>query len=354
LLPLHNHNYVSTLFTEVLIIISFAELENVEKFAVKQKEIPIPKPNEVLVSTKFVGVCGSDLHVYLGSHPKVKPPAILGHECTGVILNGNHHFPANVPVAINPLIGCGTCEHCQMDQTNICLSRTVIGFQKEGGLSQVIAVPRENILPLSKDFSLRTGILYEPLGVVIHAVKLANLNSHQDVIITGAGTIGLLTGIYIRDKFNVNVSFIEINQKRIDLASSLGFSVYTKVEDLILCSNHRPIFFECTGNIELLKSLLSYKPAAAEIIIVSTFHKEHEIPVFSLLPYEISVKGSQMYTKQDLKQAIDILSTTKRSLYEAIVMEHDYGYHEVNDAYESTIKNTQARVKAIINMSKGE
>nr|WP_281252510.1 alcohol dehydrogenase catalytic domain-containing protein [Oceanobacillus timonensis] len=309
--------------------------------------------DEVLVEIKYVGICGSDLHVYHGSHPKVKPPAVLGHECTGIIYDGNEHFLENTPVAINPLIGCGVCKHCQAGEPNICVSRTVIGFQKEGGLSQVIAVPKNNILPLSEEFPLRTGVLYEPLAVVIHAAKQANLKKQQDVIITGAGTIGLLSGIYIQDNFDVTVSFIERDSKRIEFAESLGFHVYKQIDDVPMKTIQRPIFFECTGNLPLFKKILDYKPAAAEIIIVSTFEKELEIPIFALLPNETVIQGSQMYTEKDLKQALEILSTSKRYLYEEIVIKKDYSYHEVNTAYETVTNNNEKRVKAIINMEKG-
>ena len=90
---------------------------------------PRPGPGEVLVQTRFAGICGSDVHIFEGSHPGVARPIVLGHECTGVVLESPEAGPLpGTPVAVIPLFGCGECAHCRLGEPYICIRREVMGF----------------------------------------------------------------------------------------------------------------------------------------------------------------------------------------------------------------------------------
>ncbi|MGM7721753.1 zinc-dependent alcohol dehydrogenase [Metabacillus sp. Hm71] len=325
-----------------------------KEFEIQEVGMPVKKKEEVLVRVSSVGICGSDLHVYAGHHPKVKAPIVLGHECTGIIaetLEGTE-LKAGTPVAIMPLIGCGQCQHCLKNKPNICINRQVIGFQRSGALAETISVPVDNIITLPKNFDLRTGIMYEPLSVIIHAAKLAEITNRRDVLITGAGTIGLLTGTYLRDTYDLNIIFLEINPNRIEFAKKLGFQVVTNIAQCSeeLQTPQRPIVFECTGNLKVFEGLMEMHPAPSKVIIVSTFEKTNMYGLHALCRYETSLIGSQMYTMEDVEEAIQILGSSKKKSYEALVVKKKFSINNVQEAYEESIQSTDG-VKVIIDVA---
>jgi threonine dehydrogenase-like Zn-dependent dehydrogenase len=331
-----------------------AMLVSEKAFEIQEVAMPVQNKEEVLVQVSSVGICGSDLHVYAGHHPKVKAPIVLGHECTGIIaetIEGTE-LKAGTSVAIMPLIGCGQCQHCLRNKPNICINRQVIGFQRPGALAEKISIPVDNIIPLPKYFDLRTGIMYEPLSVIIHAAKLAEVTDRRDVLITGAGTIGLLTGTYLRDTYDLNIIFLEINPNRIAFAEKLGFQVVTNIDQFTdrLQTPQRPLVFECTGNLKLFEALMEMQPAPSKIVIVSTFEKTNMYGLHTLCRYETALIGSQMYTLEDVEEAIEILGSSKKKSYEELIVKKRFSIDEVQEAYEESIQSTDG-VKVIIDVA---
>lgn len=328
-------------------------IEN-EKFAVRNVPLPETVPGEVLVKVSTVGVCGSDLHVYLGHHPRVKAPVVLGHECTGTICGSvpGTSLTEGTPVAIMPLIGCGECVHCKLNEPNLCLNRKVIGFQRPGGLAEVISVPLSNVIPLPEHLDLRLGAMYEPLAVIVHATRVTAMTPDTQVFITGAGTIGLLTALYLRHTGNYDIYLVEINPKRKQFAESLGFRVVTDIQALNDAANgkERPVVFECTGNLGVLEAALNLAPSPREVNIISTFEKSKTLGIHSFCRFETKIVGSQMYTRRDIDRAIEELSGSHQGEYAKLIVNKVFTLDEVQQAFAEAISSTDG-VKVMIRVS---
>ncbi|QIG45925.1 alcohol dehydrogenase catalytic domain-containing protein [Nocardioides anomalus] len=151
------------------------------------------------VAVTSVGICGSDLHWYADGgtgEVSIEDPVMPGHEFAGVALDGPH---VGRRVAVDPAIPCGACEQCRAGHGNLCPNILFAGHQSlDGGLQERLLWPDHLLVPLPDDLSDDAGALLEPLGVAIHAVRHAHVRSGHDVLVVGAGPIGVLVGAVAR------------------------------------------------------------------------------------------------------------------------------------------------------------
>ncbi|MFN2305288.1 MAG: zinc-binding dehydrogenase, partial [Anaerolineales bacterium] len=159
-------------------------------------EIPKPtsKPNEILLRTASVGICGSDVHYFneggTGSI-QLDRPLILGHEFSAYIEEGPKKGQL---VAVDPALPCGYCEFCREGNPNLCINMQFAGAEDtDGALREFLPWPKECLYPLPEGITPQEGAMLEPLGVAIHALRLGKLFPGMDVGIFGTGSIGLLT-----------------------------------------------------------------------------------------------------------------------------------------------------------------
>lgn len=161
-------------------------------------------PGDVLIRVGAVGICGSDLHMYVDGRigdTKFDSPLILGHEFMGEILAvgdgavGGHHQPLSVGqrVAVDPATPCMRCEVCEMGHPNLCPNHTFYGvYPTHGALCECMIVHGHNCFPIPDSISDGAGTLLETLGVAIHAVDLGHLRVADSVAVIGCGPVGLL------------------------------------------------------------------------------------------------------------------------------------------------------------------
>ena len=160
---------------------------------VADEPAPVAGPGEVLVRLRAVGICGSDLHWYDESaigDAVLTRPLVLGHEAAGVIADGRR---AGQRVAIDPAVPCGTCATCERGLGHLCPRVRFLGHGlNDGAMRELLAWPADRLVPLPDDVDDVAGAVLEPLGVAIHAVRLAGIRPGGRVAILGAGPIGLL------------------------------------------------------------------------------------------------------------------------------------------------------------------
>jgi L-iditol 2-dehydrogenase len=160
---------------------------------VADEPAPVAGPGESLVRVTAVGICGSDLHWYAESaigDAVLTRPLVLGHEAAGVIAEGPR---AGQRVAIDPAVPCGACPTCERGLGHLCPQVRFLGHgTNDGAMRELLAWPTDRLVPLPDEVDDVAGALLEPLGVAIHALRLARLGPGARVAILGAGPIGLL------------------------------------------------------------------------------------------------------------------------------------------------------------------
>jgi threonine dehydrogenase-like Zn-dependent dehydrogenase len=164
---------------------------NTQTITVEEKPIPEIGPGEALVKVAYVGVCGSDMNIYQGMHPRAKAPLVMGHEFSGVIEKGPSEWPKGTPVTVYPLLSCGQCDPCRNGYAHVCNTLRLIGIDCDGAMAEFVKVPVEKLLKIPPNLSLKLGAFLEPLAVGVHAVRRSGYKPGDRAVVFGAGPIGL-------------------------------------------------------------------------------------------------------------------------------------------------------------------
>src|SRR6266513_922359 len=160
-----------------------------------------PGPRDVIVRPEAVGICGSDLHFYTGDTGALSGarsffPRVQGHEFSAIIEQLGRDCPGGMRagdrVAVWPLRGCGRCYPCHADRANVCVSLELVGIHRDGGLQQLLSVPASQVFGVG-DLDPEPAAFIEPMSIAVHALDRAGLAVGEQVVILGAGPIGLAT-----------------------------------------------------------------------------------------------------------------------------------------------------------------
>jgi L-iditol 2-dehydrogenase len=196
-----------------------------------------PKPGEVLLEVTAVGICGSDLHTYLlgnvgGTAPEY--PLTLGHEAAGIVRAvgaGVEHVRVGQKVAIDPATHCGVCERCEAGQPHLCANLKFMGlYPYHGALRERMTHSAHSIVPVPDSISAVDTAMLEPLGVALHAIRLANIELGEDVFVVGCGAIGLLIIALARLNGARHIFAVDRFPWRLDMAANYGADILLNAE----------------------------------------------------------------------------------------------------------------------------
>ncbi|MGQ9369413.1 alcohol dehydrogenase catalytic domain-containing protein [Azospirillum sp. ST 5-10] len=189
-----------------------------------------PAAGEVAVRVEAVGICGSDMHAWLGHDERRPAPLVLGHEAAGTVLGG---ALAGRRVAVNPLVTCMACPACLAGRTNLCPDRQIISMPpRPGAFAERIALPERNLIPLPDGFDAAAAALAEPLACGWHAVRLAGRALDRPLpaarcLVIGGGAIGLSAALALAAFGAAGIRMAEPNRRRhAALAAAGPFAVF--------------------------------------------------------------------------------------------------------------------------------
>lgn len=190
--------------------------EGVETLGFRDVPEPDQQPGEHLIRVDAVGICGSDMHAYLGHDNRRPAPLILGHEAAGVIVGGKRDGER---VTINPLVTCMQCPACKAGRENLCPTRQIISMPpREGAFAQYVSMPERNLVTVPNVVPLDKAALAEPLAVSWHAARLAIAALHPSMerraLVLGGGAIGLAAALALKAMGVDDVTIAEPNAAR--------------------------------------------------------------------------------------------------------------------------------------------
>ncbi|GKU85152.1 galactitol-1-phosphate 5-dehydrogenase [Niallia sp. NCCP-28] len=279
-------------------------LDNKETFTVKKIQKPAIFERQVLVKVSYVGVCGSDLARYFEG--KVHSyPIVLGHEFSGVVEQvGNlvQKVKEGDRVAIAPLIPCGKCENCDRGKPALCEHYSFVGSRQQGAMAEYIAVDEKNILVLPEEVSNEEAALIEPLTVAIHGIERIQFNAGANVVVFGAGTIGIMTLLALKARGAGDVTVIDINNEKLQIAQELGasYTINSLQVDLNEYFTKHPkpeVVIETAGVSQTQVQSIEIVEKLGKVVYVGTATKDVVFPpkVFErILRGEIEITGSWM------------------------------------------------------------
>ena len=191
------------------------------------RDLPIPgaQENWVVIKPVGTGVCGTDLHLVDGDYPHGRFPVVPGHEFAGYISEvgpGVTGLSEGDYVGVNPNIACTTCIWCRRGATNLCLDLLPVGVAVDGSVAEYVAVPSRIVFPLSASIEHRAAPLIEPFSCVLHALERVPDWRDDEIVVYGAGSIGLMAVVLGRAEGAAGVRVVEPNAARRAAALDLG------------------------------------------------------------------------------------------------------------------------------------
>lgn len=276
---------------------------------------PVLNDNEVLIKVSHAGICGSDLNIYLGVHPRAKAPLVMGHEFSGYIVDGDDQLPTGTKVCVRPLISCGQCSPCQSGNSHVCQTLKLYGIDTAGGMAEYVKVDRRKVHVLPDDMPMDLAAFVEPLAVGIHAVSRTPFKIGDSVVVFGAGTIGLCVASVLQHAGAKQVIVIETNDFRINLAKELGFTVINpKQEDVlktVLNLTHNvgaDIVYDCAAHPQVALQLTDLVKVQGTIEIVGSYKKPTEFKLLDIEFKELNIIGTRVYQARDFDTAIALIN----------------------------------------------
>lgn len=266
-------------------------LEEPGRFAASDTAGPgAPAPGEALVRVRRIGVCGTDYHAFRGRQPFFTYPRILGHELGVEVLDVNADAEAPVQpgdrCAVEPYLHCGGCIACRRGKPNCCVNLKVLGVHVDGGMRDRFRVPLNKLHP-SKTLSFDQLALVEPLGIGAHAVDRGKVADRENVLVIGAGPIGLAVTQFARISGG-HVTVMDVNESRLAFSRRIGAeSTVVAGEDALrqleaLTNGDLPtIVFDATGNPESMQRAFQFTAHGGRLVFVGlfqgdvTFHDPH-------------------------------------------------------------------------------
>lgn len=283
--------------------------------SIQEVDVPAIKDDEVLIKVRTVGVCGSDLHLFQGTHAFRKPPAILGHEVAGDIVEIGKNvtrFAVGDRVTVEPHRGCGVCEFCQKNLVNLCTAKTAPGTPGWiGTFVEYFNAPEKAVYKLADTVSYEMGTLIEPLAVAVHALGRATVSGRSCIVILGMGTIGLLSQIVAREMgFRTIVctdtaAFNRETARKLGAAAALDpmtEDVAAKVRELT-GGRGADLALVCAGADNILDQASACVCKRGEIGLVSMITKRIPFYCYDLVFNEQTMYGVMTYETRDFAKA---------------------------------------------------
>jgi L-iditol 2-dehydrogenase len=325
------------------------------------REIEKPKigPEEILMQTKRIGVCGSDIHVFHGLHPYTSYPVVQGHEVSGVIAAVGENvegLSVGDKITFTPQVTCGECFPCQHGMYHICETLKVMGFQTDGSGQEYFPLPAWNVVKLSDDFPFDYGALVEPISVAVHALQRGGDVQGKRVLVLGAGTIGNLTAQAAKALGAEAVMITDISEYKLEKAKAceIDFVINTAKDDLTqaIATYFGPtkadLILECVGIQSTVDQAIENARKGTTIVIVGVFGDKPTIDLGLVQDRELSLVGTLMYKKEDFIMAVDLISEGKMCLDDLVT--HRFTFEQYLDAYHTIEESNGEYMKVMIDL----
>lgn len=279
------------------------------------EEVPRPEARDgwALVDVAFAGICGTDLHICAGEHPRAQAPLVIGHEFVGTLREDADGFSAGQPVAVEPLLNCGRCTPCRAGRSHVCERLRLIGIDVPGGVAEQVAVPVGRLIPLPDGLDLRRAAFVEPLAVTVHAVRRSGLKLGDPVMVAGAGPIGLAVASCARLAGAGTVFVSEPAPSRRRVAEELGFVVLDAAEpgeDLRgrTGGDGAPVVFDGAAHPAVAARITSWAATGGRIVFVGTYGRPAALDLQDVVFRELETVGCRVYTRGDMEAAVALIT----------------------------------------------
>lgn len=312
--------------------------------------------HDVLVKNMAAGICGTDVHIYLGEKgsAEVTPPVVLGHEYSGVVEKigaSVQNVKVGDHVTVDPNIYCGKCRPCRMGHKQNCENLFALGVNVDGGFAEYSICPDTQCFKLNDDIPFDIGAMTEPLSCVLHGVDLADMKSGESVLIIGGGTIGLMMAQVMKISGADTVLVSEPVEKRREIALSLGIDYVIDPVNSDLSEEIRKMtgrdgvdkVVECVGSPSAARDAISSADTGGTILFFSVpkVDAKLELPLFDVYKKELKIVGS-MINPDTYQRAVNLINSGRIRVEPLIT--HVYPKERLEDAIRMQMSSDSIKV----------
>lgn len=324
-----------------------------------EKELPKAKPGEALLKVLYCGICGADVASFTGNQPFTTYPRIPGHEFSAQIveIGGNDKgLKKGDIVTCNPYFNCGKCYACKRGIINACIDNQTMGVQRDGSFQEYITMPVERIID-GKGLSAKELALIEPFSISAHALSRAKINKGDNMLIMGAGPIGLFALIKAK-AMGARVAIADLLPSRLQLAKEYGadLTINNNSDNLnekcleFTNSNGFDVCVEACGLPVTFLSCINQAAHGGNIILIGNGKKETTFLHSIILKKELNIFGSRNAFTKDFEELIALVKSKKVNPLKMIS-----GVYDVDDAgsaFNALVNNDGTIAKLLIKFSK--
>jgi threonine dehydrogenase-like Zn-dependent dehydrogenase len=300
----------------------------------------------------MVGFCGSDLNSFRGLNPLVSYPRIPGHEVSATIVQGNSALPAGTDVALSPYTSCGQCSSCQRGRRNACQFNQTLGVQRDGALTEFIAMPPEKLYPAR--LTPKELCLVEPLTVGFHAVARGRVTANDTVAIMGCGGVGL-GAVAASNSRGARTICIDVDDEKLELARLAGgaHSINSRREplhDRLLdtTDGHGPdVLIEAVGTPATFRTAVEEVAFTGRVVYIGYAKEPVSYETRLFVQKELDVLGSRNAQPSDFHAVIRLLEARRFPVDEVVSL---IPFEEAIHALQSWSENPSRFKKIMISL----
>jgi 2-desacetyl-2-hydroxyethyl bacteriochlorophyllide A dehydrogenase len=315
-------------------------------------EVPPPKTPAgwARVAIAYVGICGTDYHIFEGTHPFLAYPRVIGHELSGRVVEPGESGPEpGAAVVINPYLNCGICAACRGGTPNCCETLKVLGVHIDGGMTEEIAVPPDHLYPAG-NIALRDAAMVEFLAIGAHAVRRSEIGAGQRALVIGAGPIGLGTAIFAQIA-GAQVTVLDAAPDKVASARRLGFSAseLKQVENDDFKRSRATgfdIVLDATGSLRSMAAAIGYVRNGGALTLVGVTSGDLVWPDSEVHRRELTIRASRNATEADFMHVMRSIETGRVPTARLATHATDLG--SVSQLLPLWAKDRSGLIKAIV------
>ena len=282
-----------------------------------------PAPGEALIRVRACGICGSDVHGYLGITGRRIPPMVMGHEFSGEVAEvgeGVTGIKVGDRVAPYPVIFCGDCEPCRQGDVHVCLHKKALGvLECNGAMAEYVSLPAKLLFKLADAVSFEVGSMMEPLAVSYRGVNHAGDLTGKSVFIVGAGTIGLLAMAVVKMRNPARIFVSDLSDIRLGVAKKMGADTILNPSKDSVCDiiNRETggvgvdVAFEAVGATPTVQQAMAGLRVGGTAVWIGNSAKMIQINMQEIVTRELRVFGTFLYTFKEFGDVADLLNSGK-------------------------------------------
>lgn len=317
---------------------------------------PIIGPNDVLIKVKKTAICGTDIHIYNWdewAQENIKPPLVAGHEFIGEIVEVGKevasHFKIGDRVSGEGHIACGHCRNCRAGNSHLCRQNISVGVTRNGAFAEYVCIPATNAYPIPDSISDDLAAIMDPFGNATHTVLSFDLVG-EDVIITGAGPVGLMAAAIARHVGARHVVITDVNEYRLKLAKEMGATLAvnptkTTLRDVMKQLDMKEGFdvgLEMSGNATAFNDMLNCMNHAGKVALLGFLPKGAGIDWNQFIMKGLIMKG--IYGREMYDTWYKMTTMLQSGLDISPVITHQFKVDEFQKAFDTMKSGESGKV----------